>query len=238
MELSQVDVAKLQTLLHVAGACGLDQIVISDNRARGLHQSHMCVLMSTAQIPNMGAPVGIMRLGAFRQRLDLFKSTTGVKITTSINPSSDEVLMMEISDKNAKAQFRCSATKQIKVPKVIADEHAFSIVCTAGNIRSILDAIKAMGSATVELIVSDGKVRAVVSDVVRDQFEIALDNPITNIQTAPENNTSFVFDAAIFSNILRQRVSEEVTQVNIGVNGTLNVDIQEHTIYILPTVTD
>lgn len=237
MKLSSDDLSNLTRLLATCSVCNIDSVIIADGLIRGVNESKTCALISGVNVPAFSQRIGLARIGALKSRLDLFSSNNQTVINTR-ESERGEITMLEISSGRNNVQFRCTATSLIKAPSSINDEPCASVFLDRQEVRSVLDAVRVMGSKKVSIVVRpSGDVSVELCDASNDSFKIGLKNPVEFLSEPLTSTVVQYYQADIFSSIFRN-IDSDVCTLILGVAGTLSVDLNSHAVTLIPQINE
>jgi hypothetical protein len=231
VKLSSVDTARLCTILSTCSVGGIESIIIENGYVRGINESRSYAIFSNQDVPEFPQKIGLSRLGALKQRLDLFVGNKDSVIEAK-ESERGEISSLEISLGKNKVQFRCTSTMLIKAPKSISDPAAFKISMSKEELKMLLNAIKIMGGKTVQLIIrKDLNVEFKASDATNDVFS---SNLITPAEVLGESQDSVVhyYHTEIFSAAMRSNVDTDFT-FTVGESGTISTRVHGYDIKII-----
>lgn len=236
MKLSQSDFQNFQSIINVCSIASIDSIIIEDGMLRGINESKTCAIISKFQIPKFSQKLGLTRLSALKQRIDIFGDSVSIDAKET---DRGEISMLEMSSGRSKAQFRCTSTVMIKAPVNINDEQAIKIYLNKNDIKMILDGVRVMSAKKVWFIVKSDRTASIeATDVNNDCFKMTLDNPAEFLNDEVDS-TAQGYMSDIILPILRAITSElDSTVLTIGLKGTLNMSLHGHTITALPQINE
>lgn len=231
MKIESGDVENINGIISACAIGGVESIIIEDGTVRGVDEARTFVIISDVGVPKLSHKIGLTRLSALKQRLDLFK-----------NPAIDaketdrgEISSLEITSGKNNVQFRCTSTSLIKAPKSVNDTDAFSISITKDELKLLSNSIKAMSSKTIQLIAKrDGVISFVISDSNNDAVTITLDQ----VYETTRDTDVFYYHADTFGAVIRDFISSEVAMgaFVVGESGTLKTVTRGHIVYLLPKI--
>lgn len=235
MKLSSADIKNLSCILATCHVGSIDSIIIEDGRVRGMNDERSFVIVSDTNVPVLPIKIGISRLKELKQRIDMF---SGSDIQISLNSNDrGEVSAMDISAGRSKVQFRCASTSLIKAPKSINDEHAHSIIIERDELKLILNAIKVMGTATLQITIKkSGEVFIGASDVTNDAFNIELTQKAHAVISS--DSVVHYYFADSFSQAMRVNSEASENELLIGEMGTIRTQLNGHQIVLMPKIND
>lgn len=233
MKLGAADVANISSILNTCQIGGVESVIFADGKVRGMNEERSFVIISDYNIPSLPGKMGVTRLNTLRQRLDLYGgATTSIE---ALQADNGDIKTLNITSGKSKVQFRCTSPGLIKAPTSINDESAAVVYFTAAELKTILDAIKVMGTKTLQLIIkSSGVATVCFNDETNDAFSIELE------QAAEINGDSVVhyYFATIFSAVMRQSLDAQRTALTIGEMGTIVTKLHGHTVVLMPKIND
>lgn len=239
MQLTHSDVEKLRNIISTCVVAGIDSIIIDDGTVRGINKDKTCVIISNNQVPKFDKKIGITRLSSLKQRIDIFQKEI---LIDAIDNNKNEIYSLDIKSGKNKVQFRCTSTQMIKVPVSINDNPLLVVTFEKEECKMILDSIKIMGAKKVLIQnFADLSVAVEASDASNDIFRVVLNNQYQCVNDTEEATSNVYFYAAdIFTSILRSRMNESDDNISvvIGERGTLNVDLSNHCVTIMPQIGD
>jgi hypothetical protein len=232
MKMTQTDVEQLRSAFAVCRTAGIDAVVITDNKVRGITQTAKMAIISEVKLsfdPTM--KIGIGRIGELEKRLAIF--TSDVSIEGKVN-DNNEVSVLTITAGKSKVQFRCTSEKMIKYPKSNDDPAVCVITATKAEINQIARATKTLGAEVLTIAIGrDSTVKFECSASTNEAFGTALDaeasfvdEPQAIVHIYEGDRFATVLDAAA-------READEVSLV-LGDFGSITVSIKGHTILAMP----
>jgi hypothetical protein len=237
MKLTSSDISGLSGILNVCALGGIDTVVVDAGYVRGCNASKTFVIISQHNVPKLPQPIGLSRLPALKQRLELFSDPA--TIIDAKESDRGEISSLEISMGRNKAQFRCSSTALIKAPKVINDLESIKIFVNKDEMKIVLNAIKVMGAKKVQLVIKKDKtVSFSLSDDTNDAFVSEIS---TKAEHLGDNSDSVIhyYRAEIFAPIIRAGSEGLDTFVfTVGELGSLRLTVNGHTVTIMPSIND
>ena len=235
MKLKSEDTHNLLRLINTCAVGGIDSLIIEDGVARGINEARSFVIISSTALPGFPQKIGLGRLSALKQRLELI---AGADIE-AVESERGEIGSLNISLGRNKAQFRCTATMLIKAPKSINDELQFSIYPTEGELQLLLNSIKVMGSKSVQLTIKkDRTVQFVTTDANNDQFTSVIEQPAGLVGEEAGTVTHYYHADVFYSTVKSIDAGAEAAELVVGESGTLRFNINGHNVVLLPKVNE
>lgn len=235
MKLSSDDISNLINILNTCNTGDIETIIIEDGFVRGVNEARNFVILSNEGVPTLPQKMGLGRLNAIRQRMDLFATNTSTVINV-VESDRGEISSIEISAGKNKVQARCMSTVLIKAPKVINDPDDIAITLSKDEMKLLLNAVKVMGSAVVQLIVkSDGTVHFIASDESNDAFNMTLDSSVEWLSDDVGAKVHY-YHANIFLAVLRKLSDMDEVIGIVGAAGTFKTQLNGHMVYILSKI--
>lgn len=234
MKLGPADVANISSILNTCQIGGVESVIFADGKVRGMNEERSFVIISDYNIPNLPGKMGVSRLGTLKQRLDLYgpSSTPTLEL---IQADNGDIKTLNISAGKSKVQFRCTSPSLIKAPTSVNDSPTAVVYITSSELKTILDAIKVMGSKTLQIVIKSTGVASVsCNDETNDTFNIELE---TKAEIEGDSVIHYYF-AQIFSTVLRQSLGNNVTALAIGEMGTISTKLHEHSVILMPKIND
>lgn len=232
MKMTQTDVEQLRSAFAVCRTAGIDAVVITDNKVRGITQTAKMAIISDVKLSfDPTLKIGIGRIGELEKRLAIF--TSDVSIEGKVN-DNNEVSVLTIAAGKSKVQFRCTSEKMIKYPKSNDDPAVCVITATKAEITQIARATKTLGAEALTIAIGrDSTVKFECSASTNEAFGTALDaeasfvdEPQAIVHIYEGDRFATVLDAAA-------READEVSLV-LGDFGSITVSIKGHTLMAMP----
>lgn len=176
MKLIKEDITRLRTALLAAKLAGLESVVFSEGKVRGINPAHNGVIFSTCTLEiDPEITIGISRLSELEKRMSLFGDDITIEAEVTEAKKCRKLL---IKAKTSKMDFRCTDEKLIKYPKTVGqDDEAVCIKITKSEVSLISKAIKTLGPEQITVqIKKDGIVHIEAIDSNNDRFETDLSN--------------------------------------------------------------
>lgn len=241
MKLTTENTTKLTGLLNVASMCGIESIVIIDDKARGINPAKTCFLVSEDNLPKFPQKIGLGRLKDLQSRISVFADKSDVVIDAK-ESERGEITSLEVSSGRNKVQYRCQSTVMLgeSIPKNVPDAFnpAYKIFINKDEMKMVLDAVRVMGSKRVTLAVkADRSVSFTTSDASNDNFTVALSTPAERI-TEDEDTVVQYYAVDVFSPVIKELMALDTAVVQMGERGTLTAKINQHNVVLLPQVND
>ena len=241
MKLTTENTAKLTALLNTAGICGIESIVIIDNKARGINPAKTCFLVSSDNLPQFPQKIGLGRLKDLQSRISVFTDKSDVVVDAK-ESERGEITSLEVSSGRNRVQYRCQSTVLLadSIPKNVPDAFnpAYKLFINKDEIKMILDAVRVMGSKRVTLsIKGDRSVSFTTSDASNDNFTVAISTPAERI-TEDEETVVNYYAVDVFSPVMKELMSLDTAVVQVGERGTMTAKINQHNVVLLPQVND
>ena len=236
MKFSNNDINQFKCIIDACTIAGIDSIILDSGTLRGINGAKTCAIISNFQVPNLSQKIGITRLSALKQRVDVFGSNSFCIETKE--SSRDEISSIEVSSGRNKVQFRCTSTAMIKAPVNINDDACFKIFITKDEMKMILDAVKVMSSKKIIFNVkSDRTVTVEAVDTNNDVFKISLESPVELL--GDEDSTVQYYLSDIICPIIRCNMNDLSTvSYTIGQKGTLQINLMGHNVTVMPQIGD
>lgn len=240
MKLDQEQTQLLSNLLSVASICGIGSIVIVDGKARGINESKTCALISTDNLPQFSTKIGIGRIRDLQSRITVFAGKTDVVVDVK-ESDRGEVSALEISSGRNKVQYRCTSVVMLNdsIPKNVPDAFtpAVKIFMQKDEMRTLLDAVRVMGSKKITLVVkTDRTVSFTVADAGNDNFTVTLNTP-AEIINADETIVQY-YSADVLGPVMKEKMDGDTAVFNLGERGTFSTSVHGHTVIALPQIGD
>jgi hypothetical protein len=232
MKLSPEQVEKLKTALNVCKFGGVESVIFEPDMVRGINADGNFAIVSTGDsAPSLGQRAGITRVSDLIKLIDLFESCS---IETK-ETERDELVSFEISSGRNKTTFRCASTTLIRAPKGIEHNPIFSVMMTQAEIKTILNAIRALAQETIRIVI--GRSKEVTFSIVNtsgDSATLAIESKA--VQLSEEEACVFDYGTPILSAILRRIIDENKDnyELQLGELGTIVVNLNGHNVTILP----
>lgn len=233
MKLGPADVANISSILNTCQIGGVESVIFADGKVRGMNEERSFVIISDYNIPVLPGKMGVTRMNTLKQRLDLFGG--GNASIETVEADNGDIKTLNISSGKSKVQFRCTSAGLIKAPTTVNDTPAAVVYINAAELKTILDAIKVMGTKTLQLVIkSTGAASVCFNDETNDVFSIELEN------AAEIDGDSVVhyYYATIFAAVLRQSLDNSKTALTIGEMGTIATKLQGHSVVLMPKIND
>lgn len=239
MKLTTKDTAALNALLHTCGICDIESVIIEGGIARGVNESKTCALISDFDIPNLPQTMGLSRIGALRQRIDVFAGNNEAAVEVK-ESEKGEISSIEISAGKNKVQFRCTSSTLIKAPKNINGTPVNRVSIKKEELKMVFNAIKAMGGKKIMLSVrKDGNVTFRVDDATNDAFTISLDEDVTRLSNESMDSVAHYYSSDIFATVFKPAFDEfAVITFDIGDNGIIKLKVNGHSVTLLPQINE
>lgn len=236
MKLTSQDIESLNAILATCSVGSIESIIIEEGFVRGVNEARTFVIISDYNIPKLSQKIGLSRLSALRQRLQLFANSPSVIIDAK-ESERGEISSLDISAGRNKVQYRCTSTMLIKAPKTINDDFTHCIFINKDELSLIVNAVKIMGGKTVQIVTKkDGTVSVICSDSTNDAFNSVLETP-AKFEQDNQDSVVHYYHADIFTAALRATDSDTVV-ARIGAAGTMTVKVNGHDVVIMPKVND
>lgn len=237
MKLSTQDVSNLTGILTTCSVGSIETLIIEDGTVRGINGEKNFVIISNHEVPKLSQKMGISRLPALRQRLELFSNNPATVIEAK-ETDRGEISSLEISAGRNKAQFRCTSTMLVKAPKSINDEAIFRVFIKKDELKLLLSAIRVMGGKNVQLVIKkDRSATIALTDSTNDVFTAILDTPV-EVLSGEHDSVVHYYLAEIISAALRAGPDVEITELKVGARGAMWYAINGHPVVILPKINE
>jgi hypothetical protein len=205
MNLTNNDLNILRESFAVCRLLGVDAVVVTEGKIRGISQDSKAAILTDAQFSfDSSIKIGIGRIPELEKRLNIF--STAAVADAKVNDNND-VVMLKIKGGKAAVEFRCTAPKLIRYPKENADTASCTIKLTKDEVQQIVRGIRSMAAETSTVAVTRaGVVKVECASPTNEAFEIELDaaadfendqQGIVHIYSAPR--LANILDAAIKS---------------------------------------
>jgi hypothetical protein len=239
MKLTTKDTAALNALLFTCNICDFESVIIENGIARAANESKTCAFISDFEIPNFSQTIGLTRISALRQRLDIFAGNNNTEIDAK-ESDKGEISSLEISAGKNKVQFRCTSTQLIKAPKSINGNLVNRVGVKKEELKMVFSAIKAMGAKKILLTIrQNGEVSFRVSDATNDDFVVSLDEKVQRLSDESMDSTAHYYDAAIFSNVFKPSYDEfSVISFDVGDVGIIQLKVNGHNVVLIPQINE
>lgn len=239
MKLTTKDTAALNALLHTCNICNIDSVIIEGGVARGVNESKTCALISDFDIPNLSQTMGLNRISALRQRIDIFAGDNATSIDTK-ESDKGEISLIEITAGKNKVQFRCTSSALIKAPKSINGTMVNRVTVKKEELKMIFSAIKAMGGKKLMLTVrKDDSVIFKVDDDTNDSFTITLDAQVKRLSEESMDSVVHYYASDIFAAVFKPSFDDFSAVIfDIGDNGIVNLKVNGHSVTLLPQINE
>lgn len=241
MKLTTENTTKLNALLNTASICGIESIVVIDDKARGINPAKTCFLVSSDNLPQFPQKIGLGRLKDLQSRISVFADKSDVVIDAK-ESERGEITSLEVSSGRNKVQYRCQSTVMLadSIPKNVPDAFnpAYKLFINKDEMKMILDAVRVMGSKRITLAIKgDRTVSFTTSDASNDNFTVALSTPAERI-TEDEDTVVNYYAVDVFSPVIKELMSLDTAVVHVGERGTMTAKINQHSVVLLPQVND
>jgi hypothetical protein len=237
MKLSSQDVSYLTNILQTCSVGSIETMIIEDGTVRGINAEKNFAIISNHEVPKLSQKMGISRIPALRQRLELFASNPATTIEAK-ETDRGEISSLEISAGRNKAQFRCTSTMLVKAPKSINDEPIFRVFIKREELKLVLSAIRVMAGKNVQLVIKkDRSATIALTDSTNDAFTAVLETPV-EVLGAEQDSVVHYYLADIISSALRAGPDTDITELKIGSRGAMWYGINGHPIVILPKINE
>lgn len=233
MNLSSKDVDQLRSAFAVCRIAGIDAVVVTDNKVRGITPTSKQLILSEVDLSiDPSIKIGIGRIGELEKRLSVF-GTEALDIVGKMNDNG-EVTVLTIGAGRSKLQFRCTSEKMIKYPKANHDEPVARITATKDEIQRLARAIKTLGAETVSLgIGRDSSVKFECVSPTNESFVTSLEASAT-FENDPQGIVH-IYEGDRFATILDAAAREmDPIELVLGDVGTLALKIRTHEVVIMP----
>ncbi len=240
MKLTSQDTANLLSVLATCAVGGIESIIIEDGVARGVNEARTYVMIATDDgVPRFPQKLGLSRLSALRQRLELFAGNSATIIEAK-ETERGEISSLDIAAGRNKVQFRCTSTMLIKAPKAINDEPIFKVFLSKDELKMALNAIKVMGNKTAQLVIKkDRSAQLILCDSSNDAFTMALETPVELWANVPEQDSVVhYYHADIFYSVMRALPDAEITAFTVGSMGTIRTKVNGHAVTLMPKINE
>ena len=237
MKLSNQDVAALATILSTCAVAGIESIIIEDGVVRGASEARTAAIISDVDVPRLPQAMGLSRLGALKQRMDLL-SSGGASIEVH-ESAHGQISALEIVSGRSRARFRCTSTQLIKAPRTINGQATARVFLTRTESKMVLDAVRVMGAKRAALCLrNDGQVAFEMVDSTNDIFKVDLENPIEELSGERAASVNY-YPADVFASVLRAAQSEsDFTVLEISDIGCVILQVSGHSITLLPQINE
>jgi hypothetical protein len=243
-KLQEAEIKKLDALLQACSVAGIEKLIIADGKVRGVDEALRVVLISDQGVPDLdGKKIGLNRLNVLRNRMALVSSDPNFAITMVEAKNGTDISHIELSAKNTKAQFRCSAVDAMKgVPKGFNDSAEWFVEVPADTIKLLKQAVSAM---ELEGVIVTGKPDGTVCfegiDKNKDNFNTKFaDKAVWIPEDKPEPTTPVFcheYPAKSLLPLLWYTSQNGVNNVGItlGGQGVLTIIMNGMDFYVVPT---
>jgi hypothetical protein len=235
MKLTAEDTTNLLNILNTCGIGGVESIIIDSGKVRGVNESRSFVVLSDNNVPSLPQKVGLSRLSALKQRLEMFGDGALIE---AVESDRGEISAFNISAGRNKVQFRCTATMLIKAPSAINDQTEFRVFLNKAEVMLLLNGIKTMGGKTVQLTIkADRSVLFVTQDATNDKFESVLETKAVCVGDSDDSYTVY-YHADVFHSALNANRNSDLVEVLIGQAGTMVIPVNGHDTVVMPKVNE
>ncbi len=186
-KLSKQTLDYIETVVSVAKTAGIDNIIIEQDRVRGLDDDKTVLILQTEDVPTFpfGA-IGLTRIGVFASRYEIAKTakdfTVEANIDDTINGEPSFVRGLLLKGKGVKIDYRCANPKTIQAPKALNDTITHKVKMSSDAVQMLSKGQAAMSADEaifvgtedgVSLEIKDNNGDSLVYDITDD---ISLEN--------------------------------------------------------------
>jgi len=245
MKLSQDSVKNLKTLLQAVSIAKIDKLVIEPTRIRGIDDSHTVLILSNNKIPDFGgASVGLNRLAALSNRINLFDSNEDFNVEAVEAPSRNNedgtnIATLKISSKGFKFEHGCARIETVKAPRNINDRFVWKVKIDPELIKVVIKAADTMESEQIAICSkASGEVSLEVVDAAtKDTFMTKIAESATwLIEDEEPQIQSFVHYVSVKALMPLLKASSTTGELIllIGQDGMVQINVHDHAFILLP----
>jgi hypothetical protein len=232
MKIIQSDIENLKSSLYVARVSGIESVVITDNKIRGISPNSKIAVISNLDYSfDPSLKIGIGRISEFEKRISVFSGDLTAQ--GKINDNKD-VLSLTLQNNKSKLEFRCTAERLIKYPKANEDPELLSFTLSKSEIQELSRAIKTLGAEILTICIKqDFSVNIECLSSTNELFCTEAEEKAVFLEQY--QNTVNQYSASDFIAVLDAAArTENLIKISVGESGTSTILVNNYVIIILP----
>lgn len=230
MQLDQANLDYIATVIAVAEALDIENIIIEPGAVRGVANDRSALIFHTTNVPIMPfGSIGINRTRTFGDRLKIAKTCSNFTTTVDVKDEQSSepwAKTLTFKGKGISIEYRCANPKTIKAPKTFADGSKSFVDITPELLSMITKGKSAMKAETATIRQASDGVWLDISDINGDALVYQISTQTCSTQYAHQYNIDIL--TKVFK--LTAAIPIEITT-----RGLIKATIQNITVFIGPT---